>query len=312
MTKGVFREYKRDAQDWSGTTEKRTKNGRFYRGISADFWNSLYDLNQNLKNKGSAQTLVTLVANSNFVNWGKEDGDLNNNLHSKMNYELRVDTVASPISLMRAKYVDISAGNILKSIGGVYLEQKYAFYNDDEISEKYNDSWVPSDVRVNNGKLKRYVKYSNAFRYFDVGGDSFTISTAKSTWEEIFPQWKTSTGESDDEYWGNVPTPMPTGGKPTIRPTTRKPTHKPTMHKSPTRAPVPKPTHRPTDAKTPSPTPKPTEDTLYRIKDKTPTPTSTEWDARFSNDPMDLEINKYSLWVAAAVNMGVLSFDDLM
>ena len=225
-----------------------------------------------------------------------------------MNYELRVDTVASPISLMRAKYVDISAGNILKSIGGVYLEQKYAFYNDDEISEKYNDSWVPSDVRVNNGKLKRYVKYSNAFRYFDVGGDSFTISTAKSTWEDIFPQWKTSTGASDDEYWGNVPTPMPTvSGKPTIRPTTRKPTRKPTF--KPTTQPTPKPTDAET---TPSPTPKPTKDNLYRLKDKTPTPTSTEWDARFSNDPMDLEINKYSLWVAAAVNMGVLSFDDLM
>ena len=301
MTKGVFREYARDGQDWSGTTEKGTKHGRYYRGISADFWNSLYNLNQNLKNKGSAQTLVTLVANSDFVKWGKEDDDLNNNLHSKMNYELRVDTVASPISLMRAKYVDISAGNILKSIGGD--GQKYAF--DDEISEEYPDAWVPKKVRKNNGKLKRYVKYSNAFKYFDVGGDSFTISTAKSTWEEIFPQWKTSTGESDDEYWGNVPTPMPTGGKPTPTPT-RAPVPKPT------RAPVPKPTHKPTDAKTPSPTPKPTEDTLYRIKDKTPTPTSTEWDARFSNHPMDLEINKYSLWVAAAVNMGVLSFDDLM
>ena len=41
-----------------------------------------------------------------------------------MNYELRVDTVASPISLMRAKYVDISAGNVLKSIGGKQKEQK--------------------------------------------------------------------------------------------------------------------------------------------------------------------------------------------
>ena len=72
MTKGVFREYARDAQDWSGTTERGTKNGQYYRGISADVWNSLYDLNQNLKNKGSAQTLVTLVTNSDFVNWERK------------------------------------------------------------------------------------------------------------------------------------------------------------------------------------------------------------------------------------------------
>ena len=241
-------------------------------------WDAMYQWNKEYKKLGTAGTLVSLVSASKFV--------------VKDSYEMRLDIVASPISLMKANFYEVSAGNVLSKVGkeGALIDYDQ---DDDDSFAKY------TEAKSNAGKLKRYVKYSQDFRYSDDGGASFVVSCKKSTWKTLFPDWSSEySANTDDAYWGEFPTPVPT-----LVDSTQEPTNIPAPR--PSRG--PQPTAKPNSD--PSPTPKPTTTNMFRVKDKTPTPTSSSWN---EFNPMEFKINKYSYWIAAAVNMKILSFDDLM
>ena len=280
MVSATFREYGHSLKDWNG------QRNNYKNGISEKLWTSLYDKNKELKNKGTAQTLVSLVAAADFPI--RSDG--------AASYELRVDVEASPISLMKSQFSDVSAGRIVKKVT-------------DGKSEAADDGWRfdYNSISPNNGDLQRYVKYTQDIQYADDGEAVFSLRLAKSSWKSLFPSWKEADGQTDDQYWREFPTPNPSPKekRPSSGPTS-KPVPKPTL--KPTE---PEPTARPTESR-PVPTPKPTHDNLFRIADVTPTPTSAAWDERFVNEAMELKLNKYSLWTAAAVNMGIISFDELM
>ena len=276
MISGVFREYRHTEQEWKGQKNKGIV------GISQNIWDAMYQWNEEYKKLGTAGTLVSLVSASKFV--------------VKNSYEMRLDIVASPISLMKANFYEVSAGNVLSKVGNEDALIDYDQDDDVNTFAKY------TEAKSNDGKLKRYVKYSQDFQYSDDGGASFVVSCSKSTWKSLFPNWKSEySANTDDAYWGEFPTPVPTPVD-----STREPTNTPTSR--PSRG--PQPTAKPNSD--PSPTPKPTTTNMFRVKDKTPTPTSSSWNERFENDPMEFKINKYSYWIAAAVNMKILSFDDLM
>lgn len=279
MISTTFREYSHNLKDWNG------KKNNYKNGISSKLWTSLHDKNKELKNKGTAQTLVSLVASADFP--VKKKG--------ATSYELRVDVEASPISLMKAQFSDVSAGRIVEQL--TYGKSQAA---DDGWRFDYNS------ISPNNGDLQRYVKYTQDIQYADDGAAVFSLRLAKKTWKSLFPSWKEAEGEADDQYWGEFPTPNPSPKekRPTSGPT-QKPTVKPSS--SPAAFSSPNPT-----ASRPAPTPKPTHNNLFRIADVTPTPTGAAWDERWGNEAMELKFNKYSLWTAAAVNMGIISFDELM
>ena len=280
MVSATFREYRHSLKDWNG------KRNNYKNGISEKLWTSLHEKNKELSNKGTAQTLVSLVAAADFPIRG--DG--------AASYELRVDVEASPISLMKSQFSDVSAGRIVETL--TYGK-----------SEAGDDGWRfdYNSISQNNGNLQRYVKFTQDIQYADDGGAVFSLRLAKSSWKSLFPSWKEADGKTDDQYWGEFPTPNPSPKekRPTPGPTS-KPTSKPTLRPT-----VRQPTARPTNSR-PVPTPKPTHDNIFRIQDKTPTPTTAAWDERFVHEAMELKINKYSLWTAAAVNMGIISFDELM
>ena len=121
----------------------------------------MYQWNEEYKKLGTAGTLVSLVSASKFV--------------VKDSYEMRLDIVASPISLMKANFYEVSAGNVLSKVGNEDALIDYDQDDDVNTFAKY------TEAKSNDGKLKRYVKYSQDFQYSDDGGASFVVSCSKST-----------------------------------------------------------------------------------------------------------------------------------
>ena len=167
MVSATFREYGHSLKDWNG------QRNNYKNGISEKLWTSLHEKNKELSNKGTAQTLVSLVAAADFPI--KSDG--------ATSYELRVDVEASPISLMKSQFSDVSAGRVVEKL--TYGKSEAA---DDGWRFDYNS------ISPNNGDLQRYVKYTQDIQYADDGEAVFSLRLAKSSWKSLFPSWKEADG----------------------------------------------------------------------------------------------------------------------
>lgn len=192
---------------------------------------------------------------------------------------------ADPKTLMQAEHVRVQSGSIkypgflheetLYYLGTTY-PRMWDYSDEDFFYEDYNTDFFA--LHITEEKFERY----SWLLFDDDRSDDDDVLTGKNS--KTFPIWH------DDWEW---PTPNPTKFKPTAYPTLKPPTPKPTMAF---------PTPRPTPAT--EPTSKPSVAAGWNLKD--------DDDELTAGDYKEFMVNKYSLWVAAAVNMQVLSVSDLV
>jgi hypothetical protein len=248
---------------------------------SKKFFNVLKGWNSKFVNRGSVFTLVSMVTSSERI----------------ASDQIEVQVNADPAAIMSTEKVSV------KMAGVQYSSQPRDILYASNAWWKYYDmgNWfkieVPSYIFDNGGGNNW--DDDDGHSGDDDAGPRGAVSSSNTYFGKTFPINVDDTA-SANPGWG-YPTPLPTSNPdPTWKPTL-KPTQYPTVRK---------PTQRPT-ASTPKPTPRPTVAAAHNSVPSTFRTVPANTDHDYVNKKA-IPINKYSLWVAAGVNMGAISVEDLI